>query len=208
MTCGLLTASSDAGSDGKERAARGSRSAGTRPGILTGVLEATVRDPQVRTPAARLNYGFVFHSAPASRAARPYCPPPRTTAPAPARTRQRPQPAATGTDPHFHAARPPPDEMAKLAQLGSHREPGLRITDPCPRDVPEPPSIASDRHQQQPAKMKLGRALNPRATHENTLVMCSSSRDIQDDLGGPVVPSANDAGKSGAGQRVTYLLNC
>jgi len=32
-------------------AARGSRSAGTRPGILTGVLEATVRDPQVKTPA-------------------------------------------------------------------------------------------------------------------------------------------------------------
>ena len=28
-----------------------------------------------------------------------------------------------------------------------HREPGLRITDPCPRDVPEPPSIANDRHQ-------------------------------------------------------------
>jgi hypothetical protein len=51
ITCGLLTASSYAGSDGKERAARGSRSAGTRPGILTGVLEATLRDPQVKTPA-------------------------------------------------------------------------------------------------------------------------------------------------------------
>jgi len=36
--------------------------------------------------------------------------------------------------------------------------------------------------------------------------MRGSSRDIPDDLGGPVVPSANDAGKSGAGQRVTYLL--
>jgi hypothetical protein len=29
----------------------GSRPAGTRPGILTGVLEATLRDPQVKTPA-------------------------------------------------------------------------------------------------------------------------------------------------------------
>jgi hypothetical protein len=33
------------------RAARGSRSAGTRPGILTVVLEATMRDPQAKTPA-------------------------------------------------------------------------------------------------------------------------------------------------------------
>src|SRR5262245_26298673 len=107
---------------GIRRAARGSRSAGTRPGILTGVLEATVRDPQVKTPAARLNYGFASHSVPASRAARPYCPPPRTTAQTPARTRQRTQPAATGTDPDFHAARPSPDEMAKLAQLGQALE--------------------------------------------------------------------------------------
>jgi hypothetical protein len=44
----------------------------------------------------------------------------------------------------------------------------------CPRDAPEPPSTANDRHQQHPANMKLGRALNPRATHENTLVMRSS----------------------------------
>ena len=55
-----------------------------------------------------------------------------------------------------------------------HREPGPRITDPCPRDVPELPSIADDCRQQQPANMKLARALNPRATHENTLVMRSS----------------------------------
>jgi hypothetical protein len=39
----------------------------------------------------------------------------------------------------------------------SHRHLGL-----CP---------ASDRHQQQPANMKLAQALNPRATHGNTLVM-------------------------------------
>src|SRR5580658_9869498 len=54
-------------------------------------------------------------------------------------------------------------------------EPGLRTTDPCPRDAPEPPSTANDHHLQQPANMKLGRALNPRAAHENTLVMRRSS---------------------------------
>jgi hypothetical protein len=41
--------------------------------------------------------------------------------------------------------------------------------------VPELPSTANDRHQQQPANMKLRRALKPRATHENTLVMRRSS---------------------------------
>ena len=35
-----------AGSDGIEAGCPGVRSAGIRPGILTGVLEATVRDPQ------------------------------------------------------------------------------------------------------------------------------------------------------------------
>ena len=112
-------APSDAGSDGKERAARGSRSAGTRPGILTGVLEATVRDPQVRTPAARLNSGFVFHSALASRAARPLLSATSRDGTSPGPDAAAAQPAATGTDPDFHAARPPPDEMAKLTQLRS-----------------------------------------------------------------------------------------
>ena len=62
----------------------------------------------------------------------------------------------------------------------SHRKPGLRFTDPCPRDAPELPSTANDRHQQPPANMKLGQALSPRATHENTLVMCSSLYDDED----------------------------
>ena len=62
----------------------------------------------------------------------------------------------------------------------SHREAGLRITDPCPRDVPELPSTANDRHQQPPANMKLERDLNLRATHENTLVMRSSLGDDED----------------------------
>jgi hypothetical protein len=60
------------------------------------------------------------------------------------------------------------------------REPGLRITGMCPRDVPEPPSTANDRHQQQPADMKLAHGLKPRATHENTLVMRSSLDDDED----------------------------
>jgi len=62
--------------------------------------------------------------------------------------------------------------------------PGLRITGVCPRDVPEPPSTANDRHQQPPANMKLARALNLRATHGNTLVM-RSSLDSDEDQGAP-----------------------
>src|ERR1700759_5617341 len=126
MTCGLLTASSDAESDGKERAARGPRSAGTRPGILTGVLEATVRDPQVRTPAARLNYGFVSHRAPASRAARPLLSPAPRDGTSPGPDAAAATPAATGTDPDFHAARPPKDEMAKLSYRGVRPVEGSR----------------------------------------------------------------------------------
>jgi hypothetical protein len=57
----------------------------------------------------------------------------------------------------------------------SRREPGLRITDPCPRDIPELPSIANDRHRQPPANIKLGLVLNRRATHGDTLVMRRSS---------------------------------
>jgi hypothetical protein len=52
--------------------------------------------------------------------------------------------------------------------------PGPRITgalQACPPDVPELPSTANGRHQQQPVNLKLARGLNPRATHENTLVM-------------------------------------
>jgi len=51
ITCGLLTAVSYAGADGITAGFPGVRSAGAWPGILTGVLKATVRDPQVKTPA-------------------------------------------------------------------------------------------------------------------------------------------------------------
>jgi len=44
--------------------------------------------------------------------------------------------------------------------------------------APELPSTANDRHQEQPANMKLARALNPRATHGNTLVMRSSAAPL------------------------------
>jgi hypothetical protein len=58
----------------------------------------------------------------------------------------------------------------RRCRVAEHLDYAVRAC-PCPRDVPEPPSTASDRHQQQPANMKLGRAFNPRATHGNTLVM-------------------------------------
>jgi hypothetical protein len=50
----------------------------------------------------------------------------------------------------------------------------------APRDAPERPSTANNRRQQQPANMKLAQALNPRATHGNTLVMRSSLGDDED----------------------------
>ena len=61
-----------------------------------------------------------------------------------------------------------------------------------PARAPEMPpnlqSTASDRHQQQPANMKLARALNPRATHENTLAMRRSL--VSDEDLGAEAPTA------------------
>jgi hypothetical protein len=45
----------------------------------------------------------------------------------------------------------------------------------CPRDVPELPSTANDHRQPHSLNPKETRALNPRATHENTLVMRRSN---------------------------------
>jgi len=82
---------------GIRRAVRGSRSAGTRPGILTGVLKATVRDPQVRTPAP----GWLTGSRPKNTRRHgqpaPTIPPARPHRTNPSGTRQRP-PARR--DPH------------------------------------------------------------------------------------------------------------
>jgi hypothetical protein len=69
-----------------------------------------------------------------------------------------------------------------------HRAPGLRTTGACPRDAPEPPSTANDHHRQQAANMKIGHALNPRPTHENTLVMRRSL--VSDEDLGAEAPAA------------------
>src|SRR5262249_33962465 len=45
----------------------------------------------------------------------------------------------------------------------------------CPRNVPGPPSTTTRPHQQQPVNLKLAPGLSPRATHENPLVMRTSS---------------------------------
>jgi hypothetical protein len=45
----------------------------------------------------------------------------------------------------------------------------------CPRDAPELPSTANDRHQRQPVNLKLAWALNPATNARDTLVMRRSS---------------------------------
>ena len=68
--------------------------------------------------------------------------PSRTAARAPARTRQQPQPAPTRTGPHFHAARPSPDEIATMVIAvpfvvkGWHAPAGRRTREPRP--LPRP----------------------------------------------------------------------
>ena len=74
------------------------------------------------------------------------------------------------------ATRGSPSGAGCRAAASLRRESGLRITGACPRDVPEPPPAANDRHQQQPANMKPARPSSPRPAHENTLVMRSSSQ--------------------------------
>jgi hypothetical protein len=68
-------------------------------------------------------------------------------------------------------------EVEGRSTAPSRRESGLRITDPCPRHVPELPSIANDRHHQLPANIKLAPVLGSRATHGDTLVMRRSLND-------------------------------
>ena len=105
-------------------AARGSRSAGTRPGILTGVLEATVRDPQVKTPAPGCKTG----SHPTNR--RRHGQPVPTVPPRKPATQRQPQLSrgSSASPPRPAPARisrsatMPPDEMAvnrRLASTGS-----------------------------------------------------------------------------------------
>jgi hypothetical protein len=69
-------------------------------------------------------------------------------------------------------------EKGRSSYGTARRQPGLRITGACPRNVPELPSAANDRHQQPPANMKLARTSGRRATHGNTLVMRSSAATL------------------------------
>ena len=119
----------------------GVRSAGTRPGILTGVLEATLRDPQVTTPAPSYDPGS--HSKKSRRRGQP-----APTVPIPhggtnpGRTRQRPSPPRPAPASDFHAARPSPDEMATMVIAvpfrveGWHAPAGRRTREP--RSLPRP----------------------------------------------------------------------
>ena len=68
-----------------------------------------------------------------------------------------------------------------------YRTASLRTTGTCPRDVPEPPSTANDRHQQEPVNLKLIRAFSPRPTHQNILVM--RSRAVGDEDQGAELPT-------------------
>ena len=84
-------------------------------------------------------------------------------------------PAHRPARPRVRCLHPPGHRRAVMTT--GEQDPGLRITDAlqaCPPDVPEPPSTANDRHQQQSVNLKLAQGLNPRATHENTLVMRKS----------------------------------
>jgi hypothetical protein len=72
-----------------------------------------------------------------------------------------------------------------MAQPG--RALGLRITS-VPQRCPRTAITAIDPHQQQPANMKLVQALNPQATHTNTLVMRRSL--VSDEDLGAEAPTA------------------
>jgi hypothetical protein len=105
------------------------------------VLEATMCDPQVTTPAPSYDPGS--HSKKSRRhGQQPPTVPSCTAARAPARTRQQPQPAPTRSGPHFHAARPSPDEIATMVIAvpfvvkGWHAPAGRRTREPRP--LPRP----------------------------------------------------------------------
>ena len=170
ITCGLLTAATSWAWPIDTVSCPGARSAGTRPGILTGVLKATLRDPQVR-PQRQANLGFVFHSAPALRAARPTVPPPAQ--------RHKPQPGR-GSSPspprpapaQFHAARPSPMRWLSWPNSG-------------PGDV-----------QQRTPASRPGRAMDrrrPGVTHQPRITIASSARsqcvmDSRQDTPGSAAP--------------------
>jgi hypothetical protein len=87
--------------------------------------------------------------------------------------------------------------MSPSGLSGAGRDSGVALAEACPRDAPEPPSMANGRHQQQPANLKLARALNPASNARDTLVMRRSSVSDEDlgaeaptDLRGTLLKSA------------------
>src|SRR5512142_850696 len=58
---------------------------------------------------------------------------------------------------------------------GEMNDSSMTTVQACPRGAPELPSTADDRHQQHPRNFMQTRASNPRATHENRLVMRRST---------------------------------
>src|SRR5215472_4670910 len=76
ITCGPLTAASYAGSDGTGAGCPGVPDGGHQARNTDRRAQGNIARPSGQDPSARLIYGFVFHSAPTSRAARPTVPPP------------------------------------------------------------------------------------------------------------------------------------
>ena len=120
-------------------AARGSRSAGTRPGILTGVLKATMSDPQVTTPAPRYDPGS--HSKKSRRRGQPAptVPIPHGgTNPGPDAAEAQPAPTRTGLG--FSRSATIPDEIATMVIAVPFRVEGWHA--PAGRRTREPPVSA------------------------------------------------------------------
>jgi len=91
---------------------------------------------------------------------------------------QRLAPTADGTTLRWATAGSPVLPLGLKAE-GRGKCPSLDgAAKACPRDVPELPSTANDHRQPHSPNPKETRALNPRATHENTLVMRSSAEAL------------------------------
>jgi hypothetical protein len=65
-----------------------------------------------------------------------------------------------------------------------------RSASSVPRDASEPPSTASNRHQQQPANTKLAQAFNAASNPRDTLVV-RRSLDGDEHLGPAILASAS-----------------
>src|SRR6516165_8861856 len=132
ITCGLPTGGLLSCEMRKwQRAARGPRSAGTKPGILTVVLKGNNRRPSGQGPSARLSNGFATQGPPASAGS------PRPTLPRPPPHQQADSNHHTAATParhhphhrrHFTPRDHPPDETALNATTLTHCHPGQAHT--------------------------------------------------------------------------------